>query len=141
MGIKSANREISEGKANLWPMFLFLPTRRANKERRTGKILGALFRDEQGFGRLDADLRANVGLLIKKILEHGLSTLLLRMLAEFKSIGVGLKIEKGGLLNCFDLICRCHWNIVRCGINCIRVTLRWLGKRFESSLLMTFVDG
>ena len=35
--IKGANREVSEGKADLWPGSVFLPTR-ANKERGTGKI-------------------------------------------------------------------------------------------------------
>ena len=42
--IKGTNREVSEGKADLLTMGCFLPTR-ANKERRTGKIRGAFFRN------------------------------------------------------------------------------------------------
>ena len=37
---------------------LFSSYTRANKERRTGKIRAAFFRDEQGFGRVDAGSRA-----------------------------------------------------------------------------------
>ena len=88
---------------------LFLPTR-ANKERRTGKIRGAFFRDAQGVGRLDAGSRAGLtssrppppwtsvfqfpfflykvmcgleklGLVDQNCLERDLSTLLLRTLA------------------------------------------------------------
>ena len=46
---------------------VFFPTR-ANKERRTGKIPAAFFRDAQGFGRLDVGSRA--GLTSSRSLHH-----------------------------------------------------------------------
>ena len=55
--IKGVNRGVSEGKAVSPTKVCFVPTR-ANKERRTGKILGVFFRDAQDFGRLEAGPRA-----------------------------------------------------------------------------------
>ena len=108
MRIKGANREVSEGKADLITTVCFLPTR-ANKERRTGKNRGAFFKDAQGFGRLDTGSLAgftssrpqppwtsvlqfslflhdvcgleNLGLADQNRLERDLSALLLRTLA------------------------------------------------------------
>ena len=54
--IESANREVSEGKADLWPRsFVFLrgPHGAAN-----GQDSRGFFKDAQGFGRLDAGSRA-----------------------------------------------------------------------------------
>ena len=55
---KSANREVSEGKDDLWPwsvVFVRGPTRSGERARFVG-----LFRDAQGFGRLDAGSRSGI---------------------------------------------------------------------------------
>ena len=54
--IKGANREVSEG--NLMSDHCHFSSYESHKERRTGKIRG-VFKDAQGFGRLDADSRAS----------------------------------------------------------------------------------
>ena len=54
--IESANREVSEGKADLWPRsFFFL---RGPQGAANGQDSWGFFKDAQGFGRLDTGSRA-----------------------------------------------------------------------------------
>ena len=71
--IKGANREVSEGKADVWSRsFFFLqgPQGAAN-----GQDSWDFFKDAQGFGRLDAGSRA--GFTSSSTMDHGISIFLI----------------------------------------------------------------
>ena len=54
--IKGVNREVSEGKADVWPRSFFF--RRGSQGAANGQNSWGLFKDAQGFGRLDTSSRA-----------------------------------------------------------------------------------
>ena len=58
--IKGANREVTEGKAELLPRSVFFLQDKGQQEPANRQVSWGFFRDAQGFGRLDNDSRARL---------------------------------------------------------------------------------